>query len=81
MKKAKSLLLLLCTVLVMANTLAVGTFAANVRVPDPAPATEDITPYAEQLKWYYRDNNGVIEKRLWSITYQRWVTDWMPVSV
>lgn len=34
---------------------------------------------AEQTQWYYRINNGVPEKRLWSITYQRWLTDWIPI--
>lgn len=34
---------------------------------------------AEQTEWYYRNNNGIMEKRLWSITYGIWLTDWMPV--
>ena len=34
---------------------------------------------AEQTQWYYRINNGIPEKRLWSITYQRWLTDWIPI--
>ncbi len=32
---------------------------------------------AEETKWYYRTVNGVLQKRLWSVTYGRWLTDWM----
>ncbi len=40
---------------------------------------EEIETRAEQTGWYYRDNNGVLEKRLWSYTYGKWLTDWIPV--
>lgn len=35
--------------------------------------------YSERTEWRYRFNNNVLEKRLWSITEERWLTDWMPV--
>lgn len=31
----------------------------------------------EEFMWFYRDYNGVEQKRLWSITYGYWVTDWI----
>lgn len=31
----------------------------------------------EEFEWYYRMYNGVQQKRLWSVTYGRWVTDWI----
>lgn len=31
----------------------------------------------EQFMWFYRMYNGVPQKRLWSITYGYWVTDWI----
>ncbi len=31
----------------------------------------------EETEWYYRINNGHYEKRLWSITYGKWLTDWI----
>ncbi len=34
--------------------------------------------HTERVKWYYRTNNGVLEKRLWSITYGHWITAWVP---
>ncbi len=39
-----------------------------------------VQPQAEQTKWYYREYNGNIEKRLWSITYGKWLTDWIYVG-
>ena len=38
---------------------------------------EEIKPYAEESKWYYRDVNGRQQKRLWSRTYGYWITDWI----
>ena len=34
---------------------------------------------AEEFRWYFRTRDGVEEMRLWSLTYQYWVTDWIPV--
>lgn len=31
----------------------------------------------EQFEWYYRIYNGHQQKRLWSLTYGYWVTDWI----
>lgn len=38
--------------------------------------TPNITFYSEQFKWYYRDRKGGTQRRLWSMTYGYWVTDW-----
>ena len=34
----------------------------------------------EEFKWYYRDYNGECQRRLWSVTYGYWVTDWLPCN-
>lgn len=33
---------------------------------------------AEQVEWRYRTYKGKKQKRLWSITYEKWLTDWLP---
>lgn len=38
-----------------------------------------VEPRAEEVRWYYRNNNGVDEMRLWSLTYGYWKTAWIPV--
>ena len=35
---------------------------------------------AEETEWFYRSNNGVVEKSMWSYTYGKWLTDWMPAT-
>ena len=32
---------------------------------------------AEETKWFYRDNGGTLQKRLWSNTQGIWLTDWI----
>lgn len=39
---------------------------------------ESISPRVEQTVWYYRTRNGVRERRLWSLTYGKWLTNWIP---
>lgn len=31
---------------------------------------------AEETEWRYRVVDGKLQKRLWSITYGEWLTDW-----
>lgn len=44
----------------------------------PNSNAEYITPKASETVWYYRTNNGKKERRLWSITEGKWLTNWMP---
>ena len=37
----------------------------------------ETSTYTEQTKWYYRTVDGKLQKRLWSITQEKWLTDWM----
>lgn len=57
---------------------AVTLLAAPVQAYAPPSDDSGISTQAETYRWYFRMNNGVKEMRLWSITYQRWVTDWVP---
>ena len=43
-------------------------------------AESAVQPRAEETEWYWRINNGNYEKRLWSITYGKWLTDWIYVG-
>lgn len=38
-----------------------------------------VTPCAEETEWVYRFVDGQYQKRLWSITYEKWLTDWIVV--
>ncbi len=47
----------------------------------PTSSGEVAVPYAEQLEWVHRINDGYIEKRLWSHTYGKWLTDWIVIGI
>lgn len=58
-------------------------FAAN---PAPIVSTvspiqiqkeEDSSTHAVDTEWFYRTYNGVYQKRLWSYTQNKWLTDWI----
>ncbi len=36
-----------------------------------------VQPCVNKTQWYYRTYNGKRQRRLWSITYEKWMTDWM----
>lgn len=35
---------------------------------------------AEETEWIIRWADGLIQKRLWSITYGYWLTDWITIG-
>lgn len=66
----------------IAMTLIGSAFAFNVEatyVPSD-PETSAVEPRAEEVRWYYRIVDGVKQMRLWSITYGKWLTDWINVE-
>jgi hypothetical protein len=72
--------LLIATQLLTMPAVAVNTVVYNDMGNDAYYGEEYEEPTRqEQFKWYYRMYNGHEQKRLWSITYAYWVTDWMDV--
>ena len=68
------LLALIVVVSAPAPALAAADYA------DPAAVNyceESAMPLAEETMWYIRNYNGRVQKRLWSITEGRWLTDWI----
>lgn len=37
----------------------------------------EVTPKANQLVWYYKEENGKKYRRLYDATDQKWLTDWI----
>ena len=56
---------------------ASSTFAADVKEIAVANKSGDISTRAEETGWVYREYNGWYQKRLWSYTYGKWLTDWI----
>lgn len=37
----------------------------------------EASPAASDRVWYYRNYNGKLQKRCWSMTWAKWLTDWI----
>ena len=63
-------------------SLSFPAFADNIVADDSADivTSSEIQPRAEETEWFIRINNGRVEKRLWSYTYGKWLTDWIDVG-
>lgn len=71
-------IILLCTVLCI--SFVTPCWASTVQYPASAEIVlQEISVKSEVTKWYYRKHEGIKQKRLWSITYGYWKTDWMSV--
>lgn len=68
------LMVLLMSVTMLAMTATAA--AAEINLDGAEGQMERV----EQVIWYYRTYNGVEQKRLWSITYNCWITDWIDVT-
>lgn len=82
MKKLVSLLLSL-VLLVSFCVPAFADFAfesvGNVSVSSEKDPGGPMRP--EETEWYYRiTDTGLIQMRLWSITYGYWLTDWITIG-
>ncbi|MBE5871332.1 MAG: hypothetical protein E7294_08745 [Lachnospiraceae bacterium] len=73
----------LATSMVALTLLTVPVAATEVRTEVPQ---EKITAASDSklenvrgqvFKWYYRRYNGKLQKRLWSLTEEKWITGWI----
>lgn len=79
MKKILSFLL----AIIMCFSFSAVAFADNPAENDE-PVTSDDAPKdpgrPEETIWYFRVWNGRNQMRLWSLTYGRWLTDWIDIG-
>lgn len=84
MKKRNSLtikLLILVMVLISLLTTAPTILAAETTAAvNTAFSENQVSPLAEETGWYYRVVDGVAQKRLWSYTEGKWLTDWITIG-
>lgn len=82
--KFRKLVICFVSTLVMCGALIGTASAADVDYVQPmiSSTSNEISPYAEETTWYVRQNpqTGKWEKRLWSITNEKWLTDWLPIN-
>ena len=71
--------------LVMCLSVSVAAFA-DVAAPEDeagivtAAAKPGDSTQAEETIWYFRTVNGKKQMRLWSLTYGKWLTDWITIG-
>lgn len=83
MKNCKTMvirLLSLCLVLAALVAITPTAFASENTTSSNPPMSEQITPRIDETGWYYRTYNGLFQKRLWSYTEGKWLTDWITVG-
>ena len=71
--------------LVMCFSLSSPVFAESIDTPEEETTLElvieDDQTRAEETEWYYRiTGDGLFQRRLWSITYRKWLTDWITIG-
>ena len=73
----KKFLLWLVTLSLMFSICSLPVFAAE---PASGATQSTAEPRTDEVTWYTRTYNGKLQKRLWSNTYQVWLTDWIDVE-
>ena len=78
-KKSAKLLLGLSVAVLLSGS---PVMAMDLPVADTEVTTDryEEPTREEEYMWFYRTYNGMRQKRLWSITYGRWVTDWIDIG-
>ena len=80
----KRFISLLISIMLCLNFSSVA-FAEIASIPEDDTVIADIASdeaiRAEETKWYYRiTEDCLFQKRLWSITYRKWLTDWITIG-
>ena len=70
----KGVAALMCTLVLFSTGIA----PAHAYAPPSGGGNASVQ--AEEIRIYFRTRDGVEEMRIWSLTYQRWLTDWVPVN-
>lgn len=73
-------LLSLCMILITLLTIAPTAFAIGNISATTTSTSNQITPKIDETEWVFRTYNGLFQKRLWSYTEGKWLTDWITVG-
>lgn len=66
--------------LLMVGLLSFCPGGIEVSNPSTAALPPSAGVYAEQTRWYHRMVDGKMQRRLWSLTYNKWLTDWIDME-
>lgn len=75
---------IICLVLVFCVFFSIAAFAFADTFPETkeqgSVLLDEGGTRVEETQWIIRRWNGLIQKRLWSITYGYWLTDWETIG-
>ena len=72
--------------LILGTLTATMLFGMPVMANEASPEVNDVgieeeyNTREEEFMWFYRTYEGRRQKRLWSLTYGYWVTDWIDIG-
>lgn len=73
----KKFVLWLATLSLVFSVCSIPVLASE---PAPDESQSAVETRTSVNVWYTRTYNGKLQKRLWSTTYQVWLTDWIDVE-
>lgn len=76
MKLKKSFIRFLSLALLMVTALLSTGYMAHAQEINIDSTNGDVVIFAEETQWYYRTVDGRIQRRLWSLTWGKWLTEW-----
>lgn len=62
--------------LLMVSTLLSTGYMAHAQEININSTNGDVVIFAEQTEWRYRVVDGYLQRRLWSLTWGKWLTEW-----
>jgi len=66
--------------IVFCLTISAPVFADYSRSSEETIVTAEEESRAEETVWYFRCYAGLLQRRLWSITYGYWLTEWETIG-
>lgn len=68
--------------LILCLSVSAVAFAETMQREEAVTFTDttDESNRAEETIWYFRTYNGRAQMRLWSLTYRKWLTDWIDIG-
>ena len=76
MNKKKIIFIISCLILCFLLIEPCYVKAADTQTESVPNKTQSMAR-SEETRWVYRELNGIKQKRLWSLTYGYWKTDWI----
>lgn len=76
MKLKKSFIRFLSLALLMVTALLSTGYMVHAQEINIDSTNGDVVIFAEETQWYYRTVDGRIQRRLWSLTWGKWLTEW-----